>query len=83
MLLDLVTGAIFITAIICYTVYKINKDNAGENTKYFSENEDESKDNLKERLKEISNNDNEKRIGFQFKKEEKTLRKEDDKDDKD
>lgn len=83
MIVDLVLGAIFITAIICFTVYKINKNNVGKNTKYFSEDKDESSDNLKERLKDLSNKDNEQAIGFQFKKEKKTLRKEDDRDDKD
>ena len=83
MIVDLVLGAIFITAIICFTVYKINKNNGGKKSKYFSEDKEESSDDLKERLKELSNNKNEQAIGFHFKKEKKTLRKEDKKNDED
>lgn len=82
MIVDLVLGAIFITAIICFTVYKINKNNGGTKAKYFSEDKEESSNNLKHRLKGLSDDNNEPSIGFHFKKEKKTLRKEDKRDDK-
>ncbi len=84
MIVDLVLGAIFITAIICFTVYKINKNSVDKNTSFFTD-EDNNKES-KETFKDLVDNNKERKeaaIGFQFKKETKTLTKEADKHDKD
>lgn len=81
MIVDLVLGAIFITAIICFTVYKINKNSVGKNKNYFTQDKEEGEEVYIKH--DNTNNYNEPAIGFQFKKEKKTLRKGDKRHDKD
>lgn len=64
MLVDVVLGLIFITAIICFTVYKINKNSVNKNSKYFTQDEDEFFSKDFENKKETS-------IGFQAKKDKR------------
>lgn len=68
MLVDVVLGLIFITAIICFTVYKINKNSTDKNAKYFTDNKESKYPHSK----------NESPIGFQSKK-----KKDEKKNDKD
>lgn len=74
MIVDLVLGAIFITAIICFTIYKTNKNNNKDLNK---KKEDEFKNGDGFDVDIRDNMDNKKTaIGFQFKRDAKTLRKE-------
>lgn len=82
MIVDLVLGAIFITAIICFTIYKTNKNN---NKNVDKKKKDKFKNNDDFDVN-IGNNidvDSKKpAIGFQFKRDAKTLRKEEKKNGK-
>ena len=78
MLVDLILGAIFITSIICFTVYKIDK-----NSKPISEKEKERKAKREQTdfVDIFSNNfnksENNARIGFELKQGKEILKKDD------
>ena len=76
MVVDLVLGAIFMTAIICFTLYKIHKNSKKHPEEYLTKKE-------KEKIKKDILDNKEPTIGFQYKKETKILRREDKEDDKD
>ena len=83
MLVDLILGAIFITSIICFTVYKIDKNNK-PNTK--KKKEHKAKREQTDFVDIFSNNfnksENDTRIGFELKQGKEVLKK-DDPNDKD
>ena len=83
MLVDLILGAIFITSIICFTVYKIDK-NSKPNTK--KEKKPKAKREQTDFVDIFSNNfnksENDARIGFELKQGKEILKK-DDPNDKD
>lgn len=83
MLVDLILGMIFITSIICFTVYKIDK-NSKPNTK--KEKKRKEKREQTDFVDIFSNNfnksENDARIGFELKQGKEILKK-DDPNDKD
>ena len=83
MLVDLILGAIFITSIICFTVYKIDKNN-NPNTKKKKERKAkrEQTDFADIFSSSFSKSENDARIGFELKKDKEVLKK-DDPNDKD
>lgn len=84
MLVDLILGSIFITAIICFTVYKIDKNNNPDIKK--KKKERKAKREQTDFVDIFSNNfsksENDTRIGFELKKGKEVLKK-DDPNDKD
>lgn len=78
MLVDLILGAIFITSIICFTVYKIDK-NSKPNTK--KEKKTKAKREQTDFVDIFSNNfnksENNTRIGFELKQGKEILKKDD------
>ncbi len=84
MLVDLILGTIFITSIICFTVYKIDKNNNPDIKK--KKKERKAKREQTDFVDIFSNNfsksENDARIGFELKKGKEVLKK-DDPNDKD
>lgn len=78
MLVDIVLGAIFITSIICFTVYKIDKNN-NPNTKKKKERKTkrEQTDFVDIFSSNFSKSENDTRIGFELKKGKEVLKKDD------
>ena len=83
MLVDLILGAIFITSIICFTVYKIDKNSKPITKK---EKKPKAKREQIDFVDIFSNNfnksENNTRIGFELKQGKEVLKK-DDPNDKD
>ncbi len=83
MIVDLILGMIFITSIICFTVYKIDKNN---NPDIKKKKERKAKREQTDFVDIFSNNfsksENDTRIGFELKKGKEVLKK-DDPNDKD
>ena len=82
MLVDLILGAIFITSIICFTVYKIDKNNKPNTKKKERKAKREQTDFVDIFSSSFSKSENDTRIGFEFKKGKEVLKK-DDPNDKD
>lgn len=83
MLVDLILGAIFITSIICFTVYKIDKNNNPNiKKKKKRKAKREQTDFVDIFSNGFSKSENDVRIGFELKKGKEVLKK-DDPNDKD
>lgn len=78
MLVDIILGTIFITSIICFTVYKIDKNN-NPNTKKEKKRKTkrEQTDFVDIFSDNFSKSENDARIGFELKKGKEVLKKDD------
>lgn len=79
MLVDIILGAIFITSIICFTVYKIDKNNNPGIKKKKKERKAkrEQTDFVDIFSSNFSKSENDTRIGFELKKGKEVLKKDD------
>lgn len=78
MLVDLILGAIFITSIICFTVYKIDKNNNPNiKKKKKRKAKREQTDFVDIFSNGFSKSENDARIGFELKKGKEVLKKDD------
>lgn len=77
MLVDLILGAIFITSIICFTVYKIDKNSKPNTKKKERKAKREQTDFVDIFSSNFSKSESDTRIGFELKKGKEVLKKDD------